>query len=442
MRARLKQLAYDALIHRYGFTLFAYIIAALVTGIACVLFMWAFEFTLARRLDFPRAGSWCWVTTPLLFLAAVELIRRTAPQADGPGIPQVIFAARNLEVGTERPLRSLTSQRTLWVKVAALLLGLLAGASTGREGPTVHVAACVFVGTILLFRRMTRLYIDLRPAAIAGGAAGLAAAFNTPLAGIVFAIEELTTDHISGVRDYVLWAIVAAALAARQLTGEYAYFGHLAGPTALPLRTAAFIGITAGLAGGLFSTGILSGRRFAARLARGPGLVLVPVLLSLGLLVLARVEGVGVLGPGNHIAQILLRGGTGDWVENFPLAKMLATWLTFWSGIAGGIFAPALSIGAALGFDVGKILGGPGESCALVGMAAFLAAVIQAPMTAFVIVFEMTGQHGMLLPTMLGSLLATMTARLVGAKHLYSTLAQGYAGLLGPEPAPPAVASS
>lgn len=435
MRARLRNLAYEAWIHRYGFTLFAYIVAAIVTGVACVLFMWAFEFTLRYRLDFSSAGAWCWITTPLLFLAAVELVRRIGPLADGPGIPQVIFAARHLGVSTDRTLAPLTSQRTLWVKVASLLLGLLAGASTGREGPTVHIAACVFVGVILIFRRATSLNIDLRPAVIAGGAAGLAAAFNTPLAGVVFAIEELTTDHFAGVRDYVVWAIIAGALAARQLTGEYNYFGHLDGPPALPLATALLIGVAAGLLGAFFSTGIVSGRRFLVRRETGFGRYIIPVMLSLCLLLLARREGISVLGPGNKIAQILLGGETGEWVRSFPFDKMMATWLTIWSGIAGGIFAPSLSIGSALGCDVARLVGGPVESCALVGMGAFLAGVIQAPMTAFVIVFEMTGQHSMLLPTMLAALLASMTARLSGARHLYHALSENYLGLLGSRPA-------
>jgi len=110
---------------------------------------------------------------------------------------------------------------------------------------------------------------------------------------------------------------------------------------------------------------------------------------------------------------------------------MAATLLTYWSGIAGGIFAPSLSMGAGLGADIGYWTGDPTTACAVIGMAAFLAATIQAPMTAFVIIFEMTGYHEMLLPVMLASLIAVMTARLFGAKHLYQTLAGFYGETLG-----------
>ncbi|MBI4395796.1 MAG: chloride channel protein, partial [Elusimicrobia bacterium] len=131
-----REISSRVLKHRYGFTLFAYIVAAGLTGVACVLFMRAFEFMDAHRLDFSRVGSSCWLTTPLIFLLSAEMIRRLAPCADGTGIPQAIFAAQNLTPNTEKGLRPLTSPLTLIVKIAALLLGIWAGASSGREGPT------------------------------------------------------------------------------------------------------------------------------------------------------------------------------------------------------------------------------------------------------------------------------------------------------------------
>jgi H+/Cl- antiporter ClcA len=108
--------------------------------------------------------------------------------------------------------------------------------------------------------------------------------------------------------------------------------------------------------------------------------------------------------------------------------------LTFWSGIAGGIFAPCLAIGAAIGSDIGTLMHVPIASCALVGMAGFLSGTIQAPITSFVIIFEMTGHHQMLLPVMLASLIGFMVARLLGAEHLYQALCVNYEYLLGGAP--------
>ncbi len=436
MLKRLRDLKHLAFQHRYGFTLVAFLVAAVVTGAACVLFMWAFDFVVRHRLDFHSAGAWCWLTTPLVFLLSVQLIRRVAPAADGAGIPQTIFAAGNANAATEGNLAPLTSGLTMAVKIAALLAGLWAGASTGREGPTVHVAACVFVGVMLLLRRWTGMHFDMRSAIVAGGSAGLAAAFNTPLAGVTFAIEELSRDYFANIKDFVLLAIIIAGMTAKSLTGEYSYFGKLLDPSALPLTAILLIGLAGGLLGSLFSTALIQGKKMLTPFEKGRFGFLLPVVLSCFLLILVLFTGLRVLGPGNHDAQMLVSGVYASWVPFFPFVKMASTLLTYWSGIAGGIFAPSLAMGAGVGSSLGHWLDAPTASCALIGMAAFLSGTIQAPITAFVIIFEMTGNHQMLLPVMLSSLLAFMTARVLGAKHLYQALAKNYEYLLSPRHVP------
>lgn len=416
--------------HRYGFTLFAFLVAAAVTGISCIWFMRGFEFVLKRRLDFDSVGAWCWLITPLLFLAASELIRRIAPCAAGTGIPQAIFAAKHLESETEKKLWPLFSPLTLGVKVLAILIALAAGASMGREGPTVHVGVCVFLVMLMGFQKLSGITFDLRSGVVAGGAAGLAAAFNTPLAGVTFAIEELTVDYFAGIKDFVVMAIIIAALSAKALTGEYGYFGRLLEPPGVPWLVILLIGISGGMLGTVFSTGIIRGQQFLDRYQESFYRYFVPVTLSIGLLLVAAMAGTRVLGPGNQVAQGLLKGDFSAWVMSYPLAKMSTTLLTYWSGLAGGIFAPSLSIGAGLGSGIGHCTNSSVAGCALLGMAAFLSGTIQAPITSFVIIFEMTGHHQMLLPVMLASLIAFMTARLLGAAHLYPTLSTRYQYLL------------
>lgn len=416
--------------HKYGITMGAYLAAAVLTGSAAVLFMRAFERALAYRLDFDTVGAWAWVTTPLLFLASVELIRRFAPNAAGSGIPQAIFAARELTEGTEAQLRPLYSARTMAVKVAAVLVGIVAGASIGREGPTVHIAMCVFMLAMEPFRRWGGVRVEPRSLIIAGGAAGLAAAFNTPLAGVTFAIEELSVDFGSSIKEYVLMSIIVAAIAAKAMYGEYSYFGGVASAPGVPLKVTLLIGVLAGLAGSFFSTAILRGQRFFARFSEAPGRYLAPMATAAALLGVAYFAGTETLGPGNEVSRGLTHGDVDSAGFLFPLAKLATTLLSYWSGIAGGIFAPCLSAGSALGADVARLMGAPVQSCALIGMAALLSGTIQAPITSFVIIFEMTGRHEMLVPIMLGSLLAFMTARLTGAEHLYRTLAKNYAPLL------------
>ena len=428
---RLSRLILD---HRYGFLLLVMVAAAGLTGVACVWFMWGFDGVLDHRI----AGRWRWIATPALFVLSVELIRRCAPCAAGPGIPQAIFAARHVKDENESKLAPLTSFRTMAVKIAALYIGLWAGASTGREGPTVHVATCVFIGVILLARRLSGIKIDLRSAVVAGGAAGLAAAFNTPLAGVTFAIEELAGDYFGSMKDYVIMAIIFAAITAKALTGDYTYFGRLAEPAAIPLTAILVIGALGGLLGAAFSTALVQGQGYFGRL-RALHRYVVPASMALGLLLTAKYSAADMLGPGNGAAQALVRGEFGHWAWAYPFEKIAATLFTFWSGMAGGIFAPCLSVGAALGADVAQWMTLPVAGCALVGMAAFLSGTIQAPITAFVIIFEMTGHHQMLLPVMLGSLLGFMIARLTGAAHLYQALCVNYNSLLGNAQETPAI---
>jgi len=417
--------------HRYGFSLFAYIVAAIATGSACVLFARAFEWVLSHRLDFDSVGAWAWLIAPIGFLVAVEIIRRWAPFAAGTGIPQAIFASEHFSADNEKQIYPLLSPWTVAIKILTLLLGVWVGASTGREGPTVHVAVGVFLGMLFLFRRWLGFDFDRRSAAIAGGAAGLAAAFNTPLAGVTFAVEELSEHYFSSVKDIVLMAIIVAAVVAQMLTGEYSYFGRLQDPSPVPLYVVLLIGLVGGSAGIFFGFLLLKGSEWLKQYQNGAGRYGIPVFMALGIMGIAFVCGLRTLGPGNRIAQELLNDRFGDWVFAFPLAKMMTTLMTYWSGLSGGIFAPCLSAGAGIGADLAQWMHFSISTCALIGMAAFLSGAIQAPMTSFVIIFEMTGHHDMLLPLMLASVLPFMVARLLGAPHLYKALASAYSSIIG-----------
>lgn len=414
-----------------------FILAGALTGAASVMFMWAFEFVLHHPLSIYISGYLRWITVPVLFILSVELIRRTAPFSDGAGIPQTIFAASQMNETSIRRIYPLVSIRTMAVKIAALLIAVWAGASTGREGPTVHVAACLFLGFVLLMRRFFGIKLNLRSAIVAGGAAGLAAAFNTPLAGVTFAIEELSGDTFLNIKEAVLMAIIVAGIAAKSLTGEYNYFGHLDSPSAVALGTVILIGFAGGIFGALFSTILVKGRRVTASFQTGFWRYAIPGFFSLFILFINKVSFFEVLGPGNIAAQSFVTRGFIFQAASFPVLKLAATVLTYWSGIAGGIFAPSLSIGSGLGADIGYWTGQSSTACAVLGMASFLAGTIQAPMTAFVIIFEMTGHHQMLLPVMLASLISVITARIFGAKHLYQELAKIYIDKIEPDPLHP-----
>ena len=353
------------------------------------------------------------------------MTRRFFPGSQGSGIPQAI-AARGLADDAARA--SLLSLRIGFGKIALTLLALLVGASAGREGPTVQVGASIMqaVGRWTGWTGGKHLGLVL-----AGGAAGIAAAFNTPLAGIVFAIEEMSRSYEQRTSGLVLTTVILAGIASLGLLGNYTYFGHTAAALAAPSQWIAVpvCGIAGGLLGGVFSSLIL----FASRGLPGRAGALIrrhPVSFAAlcGLLValIGLASGGTTYGTGYDEARRLL-AGDGTMPQSFGLLKLLATLLSSVSGIPGGIFSPSLAVGVGLGADLAPLLPSvPHGAIILLGMVGYFAGVVQSPITAFVIVLEMTGNDAMAVPLMATSVIAYGASKLVCPKPIYHALADGF----------------
>jgi H+/Cl- antiporter ClcA len=327
---------------------------------------------------------------------------------------------------------------SLKLSVAKVLLssaGLLAGLSIGREGPSVQVAA----GVMLAARRWLspRTVISAHGLLVAGGAAGIAAAFNTPLGGVMFAIEELSRTLNQRSSGLLVAAIVLAGLVAVSVFGNFTYFGVIHVPQLGwgVLAPGLLVTLLAGALGGLFARLLIAStagaadrfstwrRRWPIRFAAG---------CALAVAIIGTATGGATFGSGYEHTRALLDGAEGAGAAGdgllpglFVLLKFAATWLSAWAGVPGGIFAPALSIGAGVGHDVAGLVQQPGLAPALIamGMAAFLAAVTQAPITAFIIVMEMVDGHAMVLSLMAAALLASLVSRQI-SRPLYEALAQ------------------
>jgi H+/Cl- antiporter ClcA len=274
---------------------------------------------------------------------------------------------------------------------------------------------------------------------LAGGAAGVAAAFNTPLAGVVFAIEEMSRSFEHRTSGTILTAVIVAGVTSLAFLGNYAYFGHTSASLDLNRGWIAVLvcGVAGGLLGGLFSRILIaSARGLPGRLgglARARP-VLFAALCGLALAVIGIASGDTSYGTGYYEARQLLEG-TGHLPETYGLFKMLATIVSYVSGIPGGIFAPSLAVGAGFGANLAALMPYASPSAIIVlGMVAYFAGVVQAPITAFVIVMEMTDNHTMVLPLMAASLLASATSRLVCSKPLYKALAEGFLKRAKPAP--------
>jgi len=398
---------------------------AAVAGLVVVGFTWLAESSFGLFLGLADTAWWTpLLWTPLCCAAIAWLTRRYARGAAGSGIPQVMAALDPALSGGRRPL--LVSLRLSLAKIVLTSGGLLGGMSLGREGPSVQIAA----GIMLSARRWLPRHsgITANSLLVTGGAAGIAAAFNTPLAGVMFAIEELSRTPEQRNSGLLIAGIVLAGLIAVSVYGNGTHFGVIRpGPIGLPLLMPGLLtALACGLAGGLFARLLvtcLRGKsddlptrwraRHPIRFAAGCGLAVA---------LIGIISGGATYGSGNEATHGLLNNEASV-PGAYALFKFVATWLTAWSGIPAGIFAPSLSIGAALGHDVALLTGYPhGAALIALGMVGFLAAATQAPLTAFIIVMEMVDGHSMVLSLMACALVSSTVSRVL-SPPLYGTLA-------------------
>lgn len=400
----------------------ATLIGALLVGLLALLFTYAgdtaqrvFEHLVARYHYLPL------VLTPAVFVAVVMATRKLAPETRGSGIPQVIAAASEPEA---KGTAALVSLKAGLAKITLTVAAMLGGASVGREGPTVQLGAAIMVQVHRLsgVRLTSGVYI-------AGGAAGVAAAFNTPLAGISFAIEELAVAYEQRIAVLAMGAVMISGLTTQGLVGNYVYFGHVAGslPITTVLIVAPIAGILGGILGGLFARLMLAlrgpGGRWRRLLERRP--VVVALICGLVVAALGIASGGASWGTGYEPTKALLEGGAID--PSFAPAKFFAALATAVSGMPGGIFAPSLAVGAGFGslltwpFD-------PDQAGAIVllGMAGYFVGVVRAPLTAVIILSEATGSAGAILPLFATALIGDWAGAMVCRKRLYHALAQDF----------------
>jgi len=393
---------------------------ALILGLVALGFAWAADRAMTRFAGF--ASRWPYaplLLTPLMFGLLAWLTRRVAPAARGSGIPQVLAATSDMDGAVTRGLITL---RTSAFKIVATVAGLAVGASVGREGPTVQVGAAIMAAT------HRWLKVPLTPAvAIAGGAAGVSAAFNTPLAGVAFAIEELAAAYEQRLAMLVMAAVMISGFVSLSLAGDYVYFGVVT--ETLPVLRALLIAVAAGVVGGAlgggFSRVLIDGPTWIRPLRTRP--VGAAVVCGLIVAVVGVLSGGLTWGTGYSAARTLVEGGHQPLI--FAPAKLLATIATSLSGVPGGIFAPSLAVGAGVGGWLSMLF--PQDSSGPVAtlcMIAYFTGVVRAPLTAVVIVSEMTANRAMLLPLFAAAIVADAVAKLISPERLYHGLAKGFAG--------------
>jgi H+/Cl- antiporter ClcA len=367
------------------------------------------------------------ILTPAVFAAIAWTTRRFFPAASGSGIPQIIAASRYPAVPGNAPLVSI---RTAAAKLAMTVAVLAVGGAAGREGPTVQTSAAVMVWVHKLFRVPITAGVI-----IAGGAAGVAAAFNTPLAGVAFAIEELAAAYEQKVAILVMGAVMISGLASLGIAGDYVYFGVLRESLSVRavLIAAPVAGIGGGIIGGLFARLVLAlavpSRPFTQRLKARP--VVFAAGCGLAIAVIGIITHGATWGTGYAATRQLIENhGQPLW---FGPAKLIAAGATTLSGVPGGIFAPSLSVGAGFGNLLTPLFPhDPSGAIVLLGMAAYFVGVVRAPLTAVIILSETTANRGMILPLFATALLADAASGLVCRERLYHGLSKPFARAIAP----------
>jgi H+/Cl- antiporter ClcA len=399
---------------------------AVLVALAAILFAKASTWSYQLFLRILSHGSWIpLILTPVVFGLLAWVTEGRLRATRGSGIPQVIGTLHIEDEGFRGRMLALPIAAG---KMALTLIALAVGASIGREGPTVHVGAGLFYS---LGRRFG--FTDPKAASrfiLAGGAAGIAAAFNTPLAGVIFAIEELAGTFEHRFSGLLLTAVFIGGVVSLGIMGNYSYFGQV--QANLPLGHAwlavLLTGVICGLLGGLFARLILLSRRgplaYVGRLRAQA-----PVLFATGCGLLLAIIGLlshnSVYGTGYDQARAFVQEAAVTPGQGFGIAKLLANVVSYWAGIPGGIFSPALAVGAGLGHNIAYFLPGvPASAVVLLGMSAYLAGVTGAPLTSAVIAMELTGNQDMVIPIMAACLLARAAASLFCPTPVYKDFAE------------------
>ncbi|MGD9638078.1 MAG: chloride channel protein [Alphaproteobacteria bacterium] len=405
-----------------------YWLGAMAVGIVAVFFAKGSFFADTLFFKMLEKNNWlALIITPSFMAFGVYLTKSFFQGSEGSGIPQTIAA---MHIRKKAECFKLLSMKIACGKIFITMLGLCGGASIGREGPTVQIGASImsFLGRFLHISS----YKTRKSLILAGGAAGVAAAFNTPLAGIVFAIEELSRSFETKTSGIVLTTVVIAGIVSMSITGNYTYFGRsnlLIDSHENWVYLVILCGIVCGLIGTIFNYTIIHtdkvlGKKLSAFTKARP--VIFAAICGLLIAIIGRLSGNLTFGTGYEQACKLIQGQDIETLW-FGFYKFLATILSYISGIPGGIFAPSLSIGAGIGANIADFFPDMTKSVIIIMcMAGYFSSVVHSPITAAVIVMEMTSDQKTTISLLAVSMISYAVSKTFCEQSLYWALADKF----------------
>lgn len=406
-------------------------IGSFITGLFAVIYAQMFQWGENLMHAMMNWHAWLiFIVAPVAFVLSWWLVKRFAPYGKGSGIPQVMAAVELANPKEHSKISYLLSIKIIIFKVFSSIILVIGGGAVGREGPTIQIAGSVF-------RKVNEFLPDWWPKIskknmiMTGAAAGLSAAFNTPLGGIVFAVEELSKTHINYFKTALFTAVIIAGLTAQTFAGSYLYLGYpkTSDISIMIIFPVILVSAISGVFASQLSRIMLMISAWKKRLTSDRSNIIFLIVSALIIATLAYFINSEILGSGKGIMQRVLftENKNEDWY--MPLFRMLGPALSFTSGGAGGIFAPALAAGASMGSVIaGWINLTPHETnvVILTGMVAFLTGITRAPFTSSIIVLEMTDRHSLIFYLMLAGMVSSLISLLVSRHSLYDELKEMY----------------
>lgn len=406
-------------------------IASLIAGLIAVvytrLFSWAEEFSAGIA---QKTGWMLFIITPVCFVLAWWLVKKFAPNSKGSGIPQVMAAIALSTPRHNQYVDTLLSIKIVVVKIISSMLMVFGGGAVGREGPTIQIAGSIFWKINQLLPK-TWPKISKKNMIMTGAAAGLAAAFNTPLGGIVFAVEELAKTHINYFKTAIFTAVIIAGLTAQGILGPYLYLGYpkVDNLTRFIFLYVIVVAILAGALGTFMSKLILQIFAWKANSKMKHIDLLYVIVVALVIAATAYFLNASILGSGKKEMTTILFSDNkySGWQQ--VLMRILGPVMSFTTGAAGGIFAPSLSAGATVGSLVAQVFSLVSTNANLLilsGMVSFLTGVTKSPFTSTILVLEMTDRHNVIFHLLLAGIVASMVSGLIQRRSLYAQLEHNY----------------
>lgn len=405
-------------------------VASLLTGLIAVGYTKLFIYSESLLKDILSWRSWSiFFAAPASFFLAWLVIRLFAPNAKGSGIPQVMAAIELSTPGNDHKIKKLLSLRIIVVKIISSLFMVLGGGAIGREGPTIQIAGSVF--------RIVNKWIPAswpklskQSFILTGAAAGLAAAFNTPLGGVVFAMEELAKIHFRFFRTALFSAVIIAGLTAQGLLGPYLYLGY---PNVQDLKTSIFLAVAitailSGLLGSIMCKAILFVMKWKRSFTEWKSVLFV-LCAGVGIACLAYFFNNEILGSGKDLMNRTLFTNEKSVSWHTVVMRMTGPVLAFNTGAAGGVFAPSLACGASVGAYITGLfhyVDANANIIILCGMVGFLTGVTRTPFTSAILVLEMTDRHSVIFHLMIAALLSNIAALVIDKHSFYDQLKKGY----------------